>query len=103
MYDLHCPFMDRLNHTVPGGYPIDFEWQKQGGSIKVFLGEPVSDLWRNAYPEMAEDEHIELFVGFDPQYNPIRLRSLSCKSQALELVKRIRERGYTVSESLSGE
>jgi hypothetical protein len=100
MYDLPCPFIDRLHHSVAGGYPVDLEWREEDGEIRTYLGEPLASQWRKFYPEMKKDKRIELFIGFDAKLAPIRLRALSCRSQVRELVKRIGERGYMCSTSL---
>ena len=100
MYDLPCPFIDRLHHSVAGGYPIDLEGHEEDGSLRVYLRESLATKWRKFYPEMKKDKRIELFIGFDAKLAPVRLRPLSCRSQVLEMVKRIGERGYLCSTSL---
>ncbi len=100
MYDLPRPFSDRLNHSVAGGYPVDLEWHEEDGSLRVYLRESLATKWRKFYPEMADDERIELFVGTAPDYSPLRLLPLSGISQAQEMARRIQERGYHCTVAL---
>jgi len=100
MYDLPCPFSDRLRHSVAGGYPVELEWHEEDGSMRVYLQEPLASKWREFYPEMGKDKRIELFVGTAPDYSPLRFLPLSGISQAHEVARHIQERGYHCTVAL---